>query len=148
MRRQRSRQQRKRPYLLLCCLLAAVFIGHDALMTVAIAAPPSDSHTSTYEAYEYEVQDRRRLPPELEPRSAPPVLDSPGARHPKDCDMGWGAFIHRDAEIECLDQFLVERVNIMHGEPLAGHRAATSVATAAPEWPAGTRRALLQVYRI
>ena len=148
MRRLRSRQQRKRPYLLLCFLLAAVFIGHDALMTVAIAAAPGDRHPSTDETHEYEVHDSRRLAPELQPRSAPPVLDSPGARHPKDCDMGRRAFVHRDAEIEYLDQFLFERANIMHGEPLAGHRAATSVATAAPRWPAGTRRALLQVYRI
>ena len=133
----RNRQSGKQGSLLhLCVLLVLLFLAHDTLMAAEVlAAPAGHANASHHAAHAGAGMESAAFENAASP-----------AGHPGACGIGTVA-VPRSGVGNPFEQAL----------PLAAYATPPTLTLAAPhsidawqepQWPAGTRRALWQVYRI
>ncbi len=127
MRKHGGEQTTRRPHWpLLCLLLAALLLGHDALMASHAVAAPHLAAGTRYHG---------TTPSEL-----------PGSGHPENCGV-WQVAIPRSGDdLPSAGQVKLVGAGSSALSPFSacpsGH-----VVWEEPHWPPGTLRALFQVYR-
>ena len=135
---QRTRSLAWRRWPLVGLLLALAFLGHDLLMAADAKAEGSADHSPA-------VHHRTAIHPETD--AADPLrIESWETNHPAGCEVGMlaapptGGDPDLLAGLAAIDGPITATV-----APLAHCPGA---AWGEPTWPPGTRRALVQVYRI
>jgi hypothetical protein len=127
-------RMRKQPWPILGLLLVAAFLGHDVLMAAEASAATTTGaahHAPGSPAHGDEVSSPQ---------------DGGTSEHPENCRIGQAAVQRSGDEHGHADSGVVSVPGIVGILAAVTHE--TFVAWVQPSWPPGTRRALLQVYRI
>ena len=132
-----ARSPRQRCWPLLGLLLALAFLGHDLLMAADAKAEGSAEHSSA-------APHRAATHPEAG-AAHPLLIETWETNHPAGCEVGRPAAPTTGGDPDPAGLAAIDGPISATVSPLAPR---LGEGWAEPTWPSGTRRALVQVYRI